>query len=179
LRTDYLDLIQLHGFGNDKDEVAAIGRKEGVLAALQRLKQEKVVRFIGITGHPALPKLKEAIDTYDFDTLLCFVSPRAECRWVESELYPIARRKNMGIIAMKTFGGGKPAALVGTGHGKAEAPLLLRYAFTQPIAVAVPAVAGFAQLRQNLAVARSFEPLWDPECRPLIARVNFAPETRA
>jgi aryl-alcohol dehydrogenase-like predicted oxidoreductase len=173
LRTDYLDLIQVHGFGtNEQDDVAAIGKSDGVLPALQKLRDEKVVRFIGITGHPNSPKLKEAIATYDFDTLLCFVNPKAECRWVEDELLPIAQQKQMGIIAMKTFGGGKPAALIGEEEGKASAPLLLRYAFSQPIAVAVPAMANKEEFQQNLLVAQSFKPISDEERQALITRMN-------
>ena len=173
LRTDYLDLIQVHGFGlNEQDDVSAIGRNDGVLTALQKLRDEKVVRFIGITGHPNSPKLKEAIATYDFDTLLCFINPKAESRWVDNELLPIAQQKQLGIIAMKTFGGGKPGALVGEGNGKSSAPLLLRYAFGQPIAVAVPAVANQEEFRQNLKVAQSFMPLSDEEHQTLIASIN-------
>jgi len=173
LRTDYLDLIQVHGFGtNEQDEVLAIGKKKGVLPALRKLRDEKMARFVGITGHPNSPKLKEAIATYDFDTLLCFINPKAESRWVEDELLPLAQQKQMGIIAMKTFGGGKPGALVGNEDGKAPAPLLLRYAFGKPIALAVPAVANREQFQQNLLVARSFKPLSDEARHALIARVN-------
>ncbi len=101
LRTDHLDLIQLHGFGCDeRDDVAAIGRRDGVLTAFRRLKDEKVTRFIGITGHPHCPekgwsgqKLKDAIATYDFDVVLCFTNPKAESRWVERELIPLAQEK--------------------------------------------------------------------------------------
>jgi aryl-alcohol dehydrogenase-like predicted oxidoreductase len=178
LRTDYVDLIQVHGFGHrEPDDVAALGRPNGVLRALQRLRDEKSVRFIGITGHPNWPKLKEAIAVYDFDTLLCFVNPRAECRYVDGELLPLARRKNMGVIAMKVFGGGDPARLVGDGQGKAPAAPLLRYALSAPIAVAVPAVANRAELRQNLEVARTFTPMLDWERRSLIARINASSET--
>ena len=173
LRTDYLDLIQVHGFGtNEQDDLSAIGRKDGVLPALRKLRNEKVVRFIGITGHPNSPKLKEAIATYDFDTLLCFINPKAESQWVEDELLPLAQQKQLGIIAMKTFGGSNPATLVGDGDGKAPASLLLRYAFGKPIAVAVPAVANKEEFQQNLSVARSFLPLSDEERRALIARIN-------
>jgi predicted aldo/keto reductase-like oxidoreductase len=142
------------------------------LSALQRLRDQKLVRFIGISGHPNSPKLKEAIIRYDFDTLLCFVNPRAECRWVDGELLPLAREKKMGIIAMKTFGGGTPAALVGEGAGKASATLLLRFALSAPIAVAVPAAANRAEMRQNLNVVRTFAPMSDDQRRDLIARIN-------
>lgn len=180
LRTDYLDLIQLHGFGCDEqDDVAAIGRRNGVFPAFLRLKEEKVARFIGITGHPHCPekgwsgqKLKEAIATYDFDVVLCFANPKAESRWVERELIPLAQEKGMGIVGMKVFGGGKPAALVGEGKGKAPAPLLLRYALTLPIATVVPCVFSREEFRQNLEVARSFTPMSEADRKALIDRIN-------
>jgi aryl-alcohol dehydrogenase-like predicted oxidoreductase len=179
LRTDFLDLIQVHGFGSEEDDVLSMGRKDGVLAALQRLREEKVVRFVGITGHPNNPKLKEAIALYDFDTLLCFINPSAGSLWVEGELLPIAQKKQLGIVAMKTFGGRKPAALVGDETGKAPAPLLLRYALSRPVSLAVPAVANREEFRQNLKLAKSFEPLSDEERQALIARISAPGKERA
>ena len=150
LGTDTLDLIQIHGFGtNEDDDVAAIGRADGVVPALLKLRDEKVVRFVGITGHPESPKLKEAVATYDFATLLCWVNPRAECRWVENELIPLALEKKMGIIGMKAFGGGAPAGLVGEEPGKAPAAPLLRFALSQPIAAVVPAVPSQVLIRPS------------------------------
>jgi aryl-alcohol dehydrogenase-like predicted oxidoreductase len=173
LRTDCLDLIQLHGFGCFKeDNVAALDRKDGVLRALRRLRDEKVVRFLGITGHPDDAKLKQAIALYDFETLLCWVNPRSACRWVDKELIPLAQKKKMGIVAMKAFGGGKPAGLVGEGKGKAPAPLLLRYTLTAPIAATVPAMDDRKQLQQNLETARCFTPMSETERQALIARIN-------
>jgi aryl-alcohol dehydrogenase-like predicted oxidoreductase len=173
LRTNYLDLIQVHAFGvNESDHVAAIGRKDGVLSALWRLRNEKVVRFIGITGHPNCPKLKDAITTFDLDTLLCFMNPLVECRWVDRELLPIAQKKKMGIIGMKTFGGGKPAALVGRGRGKAAATQLLRYALGNPITATIPAVANRQEMRQNLQTARSFTPLTEKERSEIVGLMN-------
>ncbi len=173
LRTDHLDLIQIHGFAlNPKDDVAAIEQRDGVLTALRRLREQKVVRFIGITGHVNTPKLKDALNAYDFDTLLCWVNPRAECRWVENELLPLAQQKKMGIIAMKAYGGGKPGALVGDGPGKAPVTQLLRFALTTPIHTAVPAMDNEKQLRQNLEIARAFTPMPEADRQALMAQVN-------
>jgi aryl-alcohol dehydrogenase-like predicted oxidoreductase len=179
LRTDFLDLIQVHGFGNEQDDLLALGRKGGVLPALERLREEGVVRFIGITGHPNNPKLKEAITHYDFDTLLCFINPAADGLWVEGELLPTAQKKQLGIVAMKTFGGSKPAALVGDEAGKAPAPVLLRYAFSQPVSLAVPAVASQEELQQNLELARSFKPMSYQERQSLIAKIGSRAKERA
>jgi uncharacterized protein len=175
LRVDCVDLIQVHGLGCfEQDDVAALDRKDGVLPALRRLRDEKVVRFLGITGHPEHAKLKQAVALYDFDTLLCWVNPRSLCRWVDNELIPLARQKKMGIVAMKAFGGGKPAGLVGDGKGKAPAPLLLRYTLTAPIAATVPAIDDGKQLQQNLETARSFTPMPETEREATIARINPA-----
>ncbi len=172
LRTNYLDLIQIHGFAlNPKDDVAAIEQRDGVLTALRRLREQKVVRFIGITGHVDTPKLKDALQAYDFDTLLCWVNPRAQCRWVETELIPVAVQKKMGIVAMKAYGGGKPGALVGDGPGKAPVADLLRFTLTAPIHTTVPAMDNEKQLRQNLALARSFTPMPQKERQALIDRI--------
>lgn len=173
LRVDRVDLIQVHGLGCfEQDDVAALNRKNGVLPALRRLRDEKVVRFIGITGHPEHAKLKQAVTLYDFDTLLCWVNPLAACRWVDNELIPLAQEKKMGIVAMKAFGGGKPAGLVGEGKGKAPAPVLLRYTLTSPIAATVPAIDDRKQLQQNLEAARSFTPMSETDRKALIARIN-------
>src|SRR5262245_63772605 len=50
LQTDYLDLIQIHSLSN-LDDLERMSDPNGVIAAIQQLKEQKVVRFIGITGH--------------------------------------------------------------------------------------------------------------------------------
>ena len=180
LRTDYLDLIQIHCLGCDqRDNVSDLGKKDGVLPAMQKLRDQKVVRFIGITSHTECLMLKEAIATYDFDTLLCVINPQEKRPWVrgdknlvDDELLPLAQEKRMGVIAMKVFGGGGDAGLVGDGKGKALAPLLLRYALSQPIATAVPAVSNRQELQENLEVVRNFKPISDAERTTIIARIN-------
>ncbi len=180
LRTDYIDLIQIHGLGCvPKDNVADLGKRDGVLRALHELRDQKIVRFIGITSHAECLMLKEAIDTYDFDTLLCVINPQEKRPWekgerslVDDELLPVAQKKELGIIAMKVFGGSDSAELVGDGEFRATAPMLLRYALSQPITTAVPAVANKQELEENLEVARNFKPISGEEHKAIIARIN-------
>jgi aryl-alcohol dehydrogenase-like predicted oxidoreductase len=68
LQTDYLDLIQIHSL-SDLNDLDRIGSPHGVLAAIQQLKQERVVRFIGITGHNDGLAMAEALRRHDFDTV--------------------------------------------------------------------------------------------------------------
>lgn len=178
LQTDMIDLVQVHHIMKDEN-VKALGAPNGVIRALQKLRDEKVIRFIGVTGHPQYAPVKETVAMYDWDTFMCFINPLASTRPALEEQIPIAQRKKMGIIAMKAFGGGTPAACVGHGPGQSTAPLLLKYALSMPLdnpaAVVIPAVSNLEQLRQNVEIARNFKPMTKSQCEALEARMN-APE---
>jgi uncharacterized protein len=170
LRTDHLDLIHVHHICA-RDNVSELGHKDRVLTALRKLQEQKVVNFIGLTGHPEDPQVKEALEAYPWDTFMCFVNPAQFSRPALEEQLPLAVKKNIGIIAMKTFGG-RPGLLVGEGPGKASARSLLRFAWTQPITVAIPGIRTSKQLMDNLEIARSFQPMSLSEMESLKAQIN-------
>ena len=175
LRTDHLDLIQVH-YVTDKDDLKAMLAKDGVVPALEKLRDQKVVRFIGVTGHPQYPRVAEALAAYDWDTFLGFVNPHPDTRVSLEEQMPLARKKGMGIVAMKVFGGSQPATLVGDGPGRAPARRLLQYALSQPIATAIPSISTRAHLQENLEVARHFQPMSRTEMAELEERFRTAPK---
>jgi predicted aldo/keto reductase-like oxidoreductase len=170
LRVDSLDLVQLHHVTDD-DDVKAFGGKGGVIAAIRKLQDQKIVRFIGLTGHPDAANVKKALEMYEWDTFMCFVNPAKFSRPAMEEQLPLAAKKQMGIIAMKTFGG-RPGLLVGKDKGQADAATLLRYALGQDISVAIPGVSTLAQLDENLKVARDFKPLTKEEIASLTEKIN-------
>jgi uncharacterized protein len=174
LRTDYLDLIQIHHL-NAKDDAKALGHKDGALAALRKLRDQKVVRFIGLTGHPQDPQVKEALSLYEWDTFMGFVNPARFSEPALQEQIPLALKKGAGVIAMKTFGG-RPGSLVGTSAGQADGAALLRFAWSQPIAVAIPGVTSISQFRQNLAEASRFKPMTAEEIKALTTQINSSPK---
>ena len=63
LQTDHVDLWQLHDIGTMKD-IDAIFDKGGAMEALLEMHQQKVVRYLGITGHYRPDALIEAIHRY-------------------------------------------------------------------------------------------------------------------
>jgi aryl-alcohol dehydrogenase-like predicted oxidoreductase len=179
LRTDYVDLLQMH-YINPKDDLASFGKPDGVIAALHKLREQKAVRFLGVTGHPEFPQVKVCLDMYDdFDTFLGFFNPALSTRPTYDDQLPIARRKRMGVIAMKVFGGGNPPGLVGAGPGKASAAELLRYAMSQDIATVIPAVSTLEHLRENLEIARNFVPMTPEEREAIVAKINHQPDKQA
>ena len=104
------------------------------------MRDQKIARFIGITSHTDPVTLKTALDRHDFDCTQMALNAAMQGHYegytfrprhsFESIAPPVAKRKNMGILAMKTTGRGSEP-------GKAVSRDLIRYALSLPISVAV------------------------------------------
>jgi hypothetical protein len=178
LRTDHLDLLQIHGT-SARDDPSMWGKPDGVVTALQKLREQKVTRFIGVTGHEDAAMLRRAIEMYEFDTLLTTLNPTSHRRPFREELLPAANHKQMGVIAMKVMGGGNGCLVAGNPFKKllqryhdqtehqVDAPSLIRYSLSLPISVAVIGVASIEQLRANVAVVKALKPMTAAERKEL------------
>lgn len=168
LRTDYLDLWQIHEviYENDPDRHFAPG---GAAEALLEAKQQGKVRFIGFTGHkdPAI-HLKMLNHKFPFDTcqlpLNCF---DATYRSFEREVLPALHRLDIAPLGMKTLGGNGEVIK----QGIVTADECLRYALSLPIAAVVSGIDSLEVLRQNLAIAQRFVPMTAAEMDGLRTRV--------
>ncbi len=97
LKTDRLDLIQLHGIDTVKALEKAMS-PNGSLEMCKRARTEGLVDYIGITSHK--PRvLIEAIKTNEFDTIL--VPLNVVTRQALEELIPLAKELDVGIATMK------------------------------------------------------------------------------
>jgi predicted aldo/keto reductase-like oxidoreductase len=168
LRTDHLDLWQVHEcvYENDPERHFA---NDGVITALDRAKQQGKVRFVGFTGHKSpMIHLKMLAHDYHFDTVQMPINVfDGQFRSFESLVLPEARRRQMGIIGMKSLNG--TGAAVKAGIITAEEGL--RYAMSAGVSTTVSGIDSLDILRQNLAVARGFVPMTDVEMRDLRGRV--------
>jgi uncharacterized protein len=97
LRTDHLDIIQLHGI-DDETTLAKAMRSDGSLQTCKVAKKEGVADFIGITGHKPRVLVK-AIQTGEFDTIL--VPLNVVTRQALEELLSTAKAHDVGVVAMK------------------------------------------------------------------------------
>ena len=103
LNTDHLEILQIHSVLSLED-VEAIGAKDGVLRVLQRMKDEKVTKFIGFSGHSSAEAMAALANRFDFDTMLIALNHYAERKGdMENHAIPQATKKNMGIIVMKVI----------------------------------------------------------------------------
>jgi len=156
LKTDYLDLWQVHECVYDNDPELHFA-KGGVIEALDQAKQQGKVRFVGFTGHKH-PDIHLAMLKHDyiFDTcqlpLNCF---DASFRSFEEHVLPVLERRGIAAIGMKSMGsdGRQVKDKVVTAE---EA---LRYAMSLPVATTVSGIDSMTVLRQNLKIAQGFKPM--------------------
>jgi uncharacterized protein len=178
LQTDYLDLIQIHSLSS-LDDLERIGSPGAVLGAIEELKQQAVVHFIGITGHNDGAAVTEALRRHDFDTVLMSLNAAQSANPIaqrkmepipafEQSALPVALQKNMGILSMKVMGQGM---LVGSGPGRASSSELLQFNLSQPVASVVIGCEQIARLEENVQAAMHFTPMSESGKQKLQERV--------
>jgi len=157
LQTDHLDLWQVHNVMLT-DDLDRIFSRNGAVRALEKARDQKLVRFFGITGHYAPAVLRQGIERYPFDTLLVALNAadRARASFID-ELLPVAVEKRMGIIGMKVPARGRLLREDGVATMKDA----LRYVLTLPVSTAIIGISTLAELEENVRIAREFQPL-DP-----------------
>ena len=167
------------------------------MRALRRLRDQKMVRFIGVTSHADPASLAEVLERYDFNCTQMALnaglqgrSPDGGGYWkkggpddlfgealppkpypgtsFEDVALPVAVRKKLGIIAMKVTA---QEGLIGDGSSKAAGPQLIRYAMSLPVSVVTVGMPQLEFIRQNTHLARGFRPMSKPEMKELSRRL--------
>src|ERR1700723_3818546 len=156
LRTDHLDLWQIHEviYENDPDLIFAPG---AAAEALLEAKKQGKVRFIGFTGHkdPEI-HLKVLSHDFPFDTVQMPLNCLdATFRSFETRVLPEAARRGIAVLGMKSLGGSGELVR----HGVVTAEEGLRYAMSLPVATTISGMDSIEVLEQNLKVARGFSPM--------------------
>jgi aryl-alcohol dehydrogenase-like predicted oxidoreductase len=190
LQTDHIDVWQLHDIGIDKNIDAVFG-KGGAFEALLEMKEQKVVRFLGITGHYRPDVLMACIHRYPFDTILMAMNAADPHHYSFSDqLLPLAVEKQMGIIGMKIPARGRilsswdPPSLDAQKHSwegmavQTQKPgtLTMReamyFTLSKPVSTVIVGCDSIAQLEENVQLARDFNPLNDRQSTELVARAE-------
>src|SRR5688572_11266241 len=156
LKTDYLDLWQIHEcvYDNDPERHFAKG---GVVEALERAKTQGKVRYVGFTGHKD-PNIHLRMLSFEFPFDACQLPLNgfdARFRSFQVKVLPELAERQIAAIGMKSLGGDgraikKKAAAVDDA---------LRYAMSLPVCTTVSGIDSLKVLRQNLRIARGFTPM--------------------
>ncbi len=150
LRTDRIDLYLLHDMRpHESGDLGAI--ESGAVRAAREAKNQKIIRGFGVTGHSSAGILIECMKRFDPDAVLTiFPATRPDKGRYEDELLPLARKREIGVIAMKTIRFGRQARLPATE--------LLRYALSlDGVHAAIVGLDTRSRLNENAAVAINFK----------------------
>jgi aryl-alcohol dehydrogenase-like predicted oxidoreductase len=168
LKTDYLDLWQIHEVIFD-DEPAKYFARGGAIEALDRAREQGKVRFVGFTGHKD-PEMHLRMLAYDYPWDACQLPLNcfdASFRSFEQRVLPELNRRGIAAIAMKSLGGDARAVTA-----RVVTPQeAIRYTLTLPIATLVSGIDTMRILRQNLDVAQGFRPMTARQRQALLKRV--------
>lgn len=151
LGTDHVDVWFLHNIADTATADGILG-PGGAIEAVEQARRDGKIRFAGITGHGQPVGLLHALARYPFDAVMTQVNYYDDCSFpdVRRRLIPLAQQRGAAMLAMKPVGDGylwrSPAAA-------------LRYAWSQPIALAVAGVNSPEMLDADLAAAESFNPM--------------------
>ncbi|HEV2128341.1 MAG TPA: aldo/keto reductase [Thermomicrobiales bacterium] len=169
LRTDYLDLWQLHEvvWEDDPERILAPG---GSLEALMKAKEQGKVRFIGFTGHKSPHLHRQLLDSgIPWETVQMPLNVfDAHFSSFQHKILPICLEQGIGVIGMKSNAGGH-VQRSGSDITPEEA---LRYSLGLPASVVVSGMESVEILRKNMAVADEFVPYSEEELDALLERAR-------
>ncbi len=171
LKTDYLDLFQVHDveFGDFQQIV------EETVPAVRKIQQQGKARFIGITGYP-LKMLVDIAKEVPVDTILSYCHYNLMNTDMDSELTPFARARGIGLISasglhmgMLTAGGApewhpapiavksaaKRAVEFCRSRGKDISPIAIRFCLDHPyVSTTLVGMSTQDEVRSNLELLR-------------------------
>jgi predicted aldo/keto reductase-like oxidoreductase len=172
LRTDHVDLVQIHEVIRAEDPAWVFG-KDGAIEALRAAQQAGKLRFIGFTGHKSPEIHLEMLRTaktheFRFDTVqmpLNVMDPHFKS--FERHVLPVLTEQHIGVLGMKPLGSGDILE-----SGVVSAEDCLRYALSLPTSVVITGCDSMRILEQALSVARAFKPLDAAERQALLDKTR-------
>ena len=174
LKTDYLDLYQLHAVTTMED-VWTLLNPGGALEVFLQAREEGKVRYLGFSAH-SVEAAMTLMDAFDFDTILF---PFNFATWYAGDFGPQvmekAKEKEMGILALKAMAWrrweeGEERTNEKTWYkplpNADEANKGLRFTLSHPVTAAIPP--GHEDLfSMALELAKDFQPMAEEEIREM------------
>jgi aryl-alcohol dehydrogenase-like predicted oxidoreductase len=152
LQVDAVDLMVVHSLDNE-EEYARIMARPSVLDAMEKLRDQGVVRHIGVSGHWVKHVLQRIITEYPFDAVICPIGlfNVAYNYTFHDTVIATARERGMAILGMKVYGAGRVK------HARSIEPYL-RYSLHQPVDTLIVGADSVAQIEETVRIAASNPP---------------------
>lgn len=149
LQTDYVDVALTHGV-ND----LSLLKNEDLLAAYAQLKKEGKIRFTGFSSHTNVAGCLEQALSNDFVQVVLIVYNHMEGKKIEPLLEKV-QKKGIGVVAMKTFAGGKQGNLKSFVNRKVSySQAALRWVMNNPnINTCIPTMSSYSHVEEYVGVS--------------------------
>ncbi|HAL55445.1 MAG TPA: aldo/keto reductase [Bacteroidetes bacterium] len=155
LQTDHLDLWQNHNVRTQED-LDKMFAKEGSMKAMAKARDEKIVRFLGISGHYSPFVLKKGIEQYPFDSILMALNAadKHNASFIDN-LLPAAVEKGIAIVGMKIPARGR----IFKEGGLTSMEQAMRYVLTLPVSTVIVGISTLKELEEDVRIAENFKPM--------------------
>lgn len=170
LQTDYIDLVQFHEIIHEGEPEKLFN--QGAIDAAIDAKKEGKIRFIGFSGHKWPRLFKEMLHKdFKWDTVQLPLNVLDyHYRSFTKQILPILERRKIGIIGMKSLGGGSWGRILKIKSLYAEE--CMRYTMSLPISTLVSGIDSMEILKINLKIASNFTLMTAEERNELLARAK-------
>lgn len=182
LRTDHVDLYQLHAISTMED-VERVFARGGAMEAFVRAREAGKTRYLGFSAHSQEAAVA-AMDKFDFDSVLFPINFAA---WNVSDFGPAitahAEKRGIARLALKAMAHGKWPEGGERRYSKTwyepldvprQAELALRWTLSQPITAALPP-GEWDLFQMAVGVASGFTPISEEETAELMTYAPSAP----
>lgn len=166
LRTDYVDLWQIHAVG-EMAEVDKIFGPGGAIEAFEEAKKKGLARFIGFTGHRDPHVHLAMLERYaNYDTILMPLHP-AEPAYLSFEklVLPKAVERGLGIQGMKSTANSKLLQRFSVRE-------CIQYVLSLPVHCLALGCTTIGQIEDDVRIAKSFSKLDEPALTALRERAT-------
>ena len=157
LQTDHIDLWQIHNVRSSEiDNIDRFFADDGVVKAMIKARDEKIIKFIGYTGHEGPDVLNELNSRFPFDNVLVAINAADKHHdpFIEKFLPGVVDQK-LGIVGMKI-----PARdRIFANGGIISMKEALEYVLTLPVSTVIIGIDNLTELEENIQITTNFKPL--------------------
>jgi uncharacterized protein len=159
LRRDALDLLQVHGSSYGDEQVEALLAPGGMVAQMEALRDEGLIRFLGFTTEDNNPAVYRFIASGRFDVMqLCYnLLHQHPAEWTRpfGSMFE-AEKQQMGIVTMRTLTSGLLQRWIQWANPSNTfdyTPALLQFVLSNPLVdVALVGMRGVAEVEANVRI---------------------------
>jgi len=148
LQSDYVDIAFAHGAGD-----LSLFKNEDLRAAYDQMKKEGKVRFTGFSTHDAPKTLQQAL-TDDFTQVVLVIYNHLEGKAIEPLIEKV-QKKGIGVVAMKTFAGGKQGSLKSFVNRKVSySQAALKWVMSNPnVNTCIPTMSSYSHVEEYVGAS--------------------------